>query len=116
MEFVNKLAALATRAANNNVVLDVCLVTTFSVLCIRSLNQQNVIESLEAERDSLTKANKTMKKTMWDWKQQLFAEASSDSPLVPLAKLKAIYGESTTPSTGDAVKEGGKSPPTKFIV
>ncbi|GMI65704.1 hypothetical protein like AT1G48200 [Hibiscus trionum] len=117
MELVNKLAALATRAANNNVVIDVCLVTSFAVLGIRSLNQQNVIESLEAERDSLTKTNKAMKKTMWDWKQQLFAEASSSaSPLVPLANLKAIYGESTTPSTGDAVKEGGKSPPTKFIV
>ncbi|KAK8507739.1 hypothetical protein V6N13_140486 [Hibiscus sabdariffa] len=66
MKFVNKLAALATRAANNNVVIDVCLVTSFAVIGIRSLNQQNLIESLEAERDSLMKTNKAMKKTRWD--------------------------------------------------
>ncbi|KAB2023893.1 hypothetical protein ES319_D06G051100v1 [Gossypium barbadense] len=116
MEFANKLVGLASRAAaNNNVVIDVCLVTSFAVLGIRSLNQQNVIESLEAEKDSLTKSNKALKKVMWDWKQQLFAEASSRSPLVPLDSLKAIYGESPTPPTGDAAK-GVKSPPAKFVV
>ncbi|KAL1060655.1 hypothetical protein V6Z11_1Z080900, partial [Gossypium hirsutum] len=80
------------------------LVTSFAVLGIRSLNQQNVIESLEAQKDSLTKSNKALKKVMWDWKQQLFAEASSPSPLVPLDSLKAIYGESPTPPTGDSAK------------
>ncbi|MBA0867587.1 hypothetical protein Goshw_001654 [Gossypium schwendimanii] len=115
MEFVNKLVGLASRAANNNVVIDVCLVTSFAVLGIRSLNQQNVIESLEAEKDSLTKSNKALKKVMWDWKQQLFAEAASPSPLVPLDSLKAIYGESPTPPTGDAAK-GVKSLPAKFVV
>ncbi|XP_022766345.1 uncharacterized protein LOC111311236 [Durio zibethinus] len=119
MEFANKLVALATRAANNNVVINVCLVTSFAVLGIRSLNQQKVIEALEAEKESLTKTNKAMKNTMWDWKQQLFAEATSNTPLVPLANLKIIYGESPSPPivmSGDTAKEGAKSPAAKFVV
>ncbi|XWS25149.1 hypothetical protein CRYUN_Cryun27aG0045800 [Craigia yunnanensis] len=116
MEFANKLVALASRAANSNVVIDVCLVTSFAVLGIRSLNQQKVIEALEAEKASLSQTNKAMKKTMWDWKQQLFAEATSDSPIVPLANLKAIYGEAPTPPIGDAGKEVAKSPAAKFVV
>lgn len=118
MELANKLAALATRAANNNVVIDVCLVTSFAVLGVRSLKQQQLIEDLEAEKASLTKTNKDMKKVMWDWKQQLFAEATSNTPLVPLANLKAIYGEAPTPpSIGDAAgKEGGKSAAATFVV
>lgn len=64
------------------------------------MNQQKDIEALEAEKDSLRKSNKAMKKTMWDWKQQLFAEAESDAALVPLARLKAIYGEAPSPPIG----------------
>ncbi|XVF64579.1 hypothetical protein PTKIN_Ptkin09bG0180100 [Pterospermum kingtungense] len=116
MEFANRLAALATRATNNNVVIDVCLFTSFAVLGVRSLSQQKLIEDLEAEKASLTKTNKDMKKAMWDWKQQLFAEATSNTPLVPLANLKAIYGEAPTPPIGDAGKEGEKSATTKFVV
>lgn len=52
---------------------------------------------MEAEKDSLTKSNKAMKKSMWDWKQKLYAEASTDSALVPLARLKAIYDEVPAP-------------------
>ncbi|GLT47104.1 hypothetical protein SLA2020_208230 [Shorea laevis] len=85
MEIANKLVGLATRAASNNVVIDVFLVISFAALYARSVNQQNNIEILEAEKESLIKANKAMKKTMWDWKQQLFAENVSDSSLVPLA-------------------------------
>ena len=48
-----------------------------------------------------------MKKTMWDWKQQLFEEAEAEAEaniiLVPLARLKAIYGEVTSPPTGSAL-------------
>ncbi|XP_021284880.1 uncharacterized protein LOC110417031 [Herrania umbratica] len=116
MELANKLVALAGRAANNNVVIDACLVTSFAVLGIRSLKQQKDIEALEAEKDSLTKTNKAMKKAIWDWKQQLFAEADSDSPLVPLARLKAIYGEAPSPAIGDATEEDAKSPASKFVV
>ncbi|XVF36898.1 hypothetical protein REPUB_Repub19eG0098600 [Reevesia pubescens] len=118
MEFANKLVALATRAANNNTVIDVFLVTSFAVLGIRSFNQQKVIEALEADKESLTKTNKDLKKAMWDWKQQLFAEATSNSPLVPLANLKAIYGEAPTPPivSGVAAKEVAKSPPPKFVI
>lgn len=96
MEVLNKLA----KAANNNTVLNVCLVGSFIVLTVRSVNQQKDIEALEAQKDSLIKSNKAMKKSIWEWKQKLFAEAESDSPLVPLARLKAIYGEAPIAQTG----------------
>lgn len=88
------------KAANNNTVIDVCLVGSFLALCYRSVTQQKDIEALEAEKNSLIRSNKAMKKAMWDWKQQLFAEASSESALVPLSRLKVIYGEAPAPQTG----------------
>lgn len=97
MELVSKIVDAATRALNNNTVINVCLVASFATLGIRSLNQQKLIEALEAEKEKLVKSNKAMRNTMWDWKQQLFAEASSDSALVPLARLQAIYGEAPLP-------------------
>ncbi|KAF2296733.1 hypothetical protein GH714_001509 [Hevea brasiliensis] len=51
---------------------------------------------------------------MWDWKQQLFAEADSDAALVPLARLKSIYGEVPSPPIGNIVKEDAKSPASKL--
>lgn len=67
---------------------------------MRSVQQQKNMEVLEAEKDSLLKSNKAMKKDMWDWKQQLFAEAELPNPLIPLSKIKAIYGDvQTTTST-----------------
>lgn len=93
MEFVNKLVDTVKRASNNNTVINVCLVASFATLGLRSMNQQNLIEALEAEKESLAKSNKAIRKTIWDWKQQLYAEASTDSAVVPLARLKAIYGE-----------------------
>ncbi|OMO55533.1 hypothetical protein COLO4_35932 [Corchorus olitorius] len=117
MEVANKLVGLATRAVNSNVVVDVCLVGSFAVLGIRSLNQQKDIEALEAQKESLTKTNKAMKKIIWDSKQQLYAEAAaSDSPLVPLANLKAIYGEAPSPPTVDAAKQGSKSAASNLII
>ncbi|GLT49817.1 hypothetical protein SLA2020_233480 [Shorea laevis] len=116
MDIVNKLAGLVTKAANNNVVIDGLLVTSFVALCVRSVNQEKNIETLEAEKESLTKTNKAMKKAMWDWKQQLFAEAASDSALVPLATLKAIYGEAPGPQIGDAAKKDTKSPASEIVV
>ncbi|XP_054805991.1 uncharacterized protein LOC129308699 [Prosopis cineraria] len=119
MEFINRIAEAATRALNNNVVIDVCLLASFATLGIRSVHQQKVIEALEAEKENLVKSNKAMRKTMWDWKQQLFAEASTDSASVPLTRLRAIYGEapSPQPAAGDTVKQGAKSSgPVNFIV
>ncbi|CAK9169035.1 unnamed protein product [Ilex paraguariensis] len=99
MEWASKVMGFASRAASKNTMINVFLVGSFVALSIRSVNQQNNMEALEAEKDSLVTANKAMKKTMWDWKQQLFAEASAENSLVPLSKLKAIYGEvSTVPS------------------
>ncbi|GLT85047.1 hypothetical protein SLE2022_032490 [Rubroshorea leprosula] len=116
MEIANKLVELATRAASNNVVIDVFLVTSFAALCARLVNQQNNIQIPEAEKESLIKANKAMIKTMSDWKQQLFAKAAPVSSLVPLATLKANYGEAPAPHIEDAVKEDAKSPSSEIVV
>lgn len=71
---------------------------SFVALCIRSVGQQNDIESLQAEKEQLQKTNKAMKKAIWDWKQQLFQEASQDATAypVPLSRLKAIYGDTVS--------------------
>ncbi|KAI4345900.1 hypothetical protein L6164_012986 [Bauhinia variegata] len=104
MEFVNRIVDAAKRGTSNNKLINVCLGASFVTLYVRSMNQQKVIDSLEAEKESLVKSNKAMKKTMWDWKQQLYAEASSDSPLVPLARIKAIYGDATDPQNSTVGK------------
>lgn len=88
--------SIAVRAANSNTFVNVVLTGSFVALMIRSVKQQRDMEALEAEKESLIKTNKALKKTMWDWKQQLFAEPQP----VPLARLKAIYGEAPPPETG----------------
>lgn len=100
MEVANRIVSAAVRAVNNNTVISVCLVGSFVALGVRSVNQQKNIEALEAEKDSLIKSNKAMKKAMWDWKQQLFAEADTHEALVPLSRLKAIYGEAPIARNG----------------
>jgi hypothetical protein len=97
MEFVYKIVEIAKRASNNNTVINVGLVASFAILGVRSMNQQNLIEALEAEKESLTKSNKSIRKTLWDWKQQLYADAATDSASVPLARLQAVYGEAPPP-------------------
>ncbi|KAL4596275.1 hypothetical protein ACB092_12G152000 [Castanea dentata] len=116
MEMANKVASTVLKATNNNTVINIFLVGSFVALSVRSVNQQRDIEAMEAEKDSLTKSNKAMKKSMWDWKQKLYAEASSDSALVPLARLKAIYGEVPAPKISDSPKEDVKSSASKFVV
>lgn len=100
MESASRLVGALMKATNNNTVIDICLVGSFLALCYRSVKQQKDIEAMEAEKNTLIKSNKDMKKAMWDWKQQLFAEASSESALVPLSRLKVIYGESPAPQIG----------------
>jgi len=97
MEFVHKIVDIAKRASENNTVINVGLGAVFAILGARSYNQQKIIEALEAEKESLTKTNKSIRNTLWDWKQQLYAEAASDSALVPLARLYEIYGEAAPP-------------------
>ncbi|KAF4372911.1 hypothetical protein G4B88_018076 [Cannabis sativa] len=116
MEVVNRVVNAATRAANSNTVLNVCLVGSFVVLSVRSMNQQKDIEALEAQKDSLINSNKLLKKSIWEWKQKLYAEAESDSPLVPLSRLKAIYGEAPVPQNGNASKEEANSTASKFVI
>lgn len=111
----------ASKAASSNTVVNVFLVGSFVGLGIRSMNQQSEIEALEAQKEALLKSNKSVKQTLWNWKQQLFAEASSatanNPPLVPLSKLKLIYGEvSTIPSAGDSEKKDGRATTPKIII
>ena len=96
----NKIAMLVSEAMNSNAVINTCLGVSFVVLGVRSDKQQKYVEALQEQKDSLSKSNKEMKVQMWEWKQQLFAEAASaaTSAVVPLSTLKAIYGEVTTQS------------------
>ncbi|KAH7568631.1 hypothetical protein JRO89_XS06G0025000 [Xanthoceras sorbifolium] len=114
MELANKVVSAAIKATNSNAVVNTCLLASFVALSVRSVKQQNHIEALESENESLLNSNKSMKKTMWDWKQQLFAEAATGSASLPLATLKSIYGESSAP--GEVVKADVKSSPNKFVV
>lgn len=127
---MEKAVNALNRAANSNALMNVLLLGCFGALSVRSMYQQREIEALEAEKDSLLKANKGIKATIWDWKKQLFAEAeaaeaapkdsknSKEAPLVPLSKLKAIYGEVTTSSfpAGDSDKGDCKSPASKILI
>ncbi|CAH1417879.1 unnamed protein product [Lactuca virosa] len=118
MELATKAMEFANRAASNNTVINIFLVGAFGGLAVRSLNQQRQIESLESQRDSLVKSNKSMRQTIWDWKQKLYTEAEADKkPIVPLSKLKSIYGEVPTlpQSAGIGEKKDGKASATKIV-
>ncbi|GAB4859576.1 hypothetical protein Ancab_011044 [Ancistrocladus abbreviatus] len=108
MELAARAINIVTRLINSNTFVNICLVGSFVALGVRSVNQQKLIEALEAEKESLVNSNKTMKKTIWDWKHQLFAEAASpESAIVPLSTLKAIYGEAVTVPTIDGNEDYG---------
>ncbi|KAL2513165.1 hypothetical protein Adt_18765 [Abeliophyllum distichum] len=118
---MEQAANLVQRAANSNAVINTLLAGAFAVLSLRSVQQQRFIEALEAEKDSLVKANKGLKKTIWDWKQQLFSEAEANPryAVVPLSTLKVIYGEATPAApviSGGADNGDGKSPASKIMI
>ncbi|CAH9083291.1 unnamed protein product [Cuscuta epithymum] len=86
------------KAASSNTVVNVFLLSVFGGLSARSFKQQKDIEALEAEKNSIVNSNKEMRKTMWEWRQQLYAdaEALSSQSIVPLSKLKSIFGDKET--------------------
>ncbi|KAK3012418.1 hypothetical protein RJ639_010649 [Escallonia herrerae] len=101
MEVTAKAINAVSRAASSNMLINAFLAGTFIALSIRSVKQQREIEALEAEKESLLKSNKAIKNALWEWKQQLYAEAAeADKAVVPLSKLRAIYGEASTLSSG----------------
>uniref|UniRef100_A0A7N0TM42 Uncharacterized protein n=1 Tax=Kalanchoe fedtschenkoi TaxID=63787 RepID=A0A7N0TM42_KALFE len=117
MELFARAANILTNIATSNAAINVFLFGAFGALSIRSLVQQREIDALEVEKELLALSNKEMKKTLWDWKQQLYADASNvESAVVPLAKLKAIYGDYTTPSTSNPSKEDVKVSSPKFVI
>lgn len=99
-KFANKLAGVAVKALNSEAVINTGLVASFAFLVVRSVRQQNDIEALESEKASLLQTNKALKKTIWDWKQQLYAEAAMESAVVPLCRIKSIYGEAPASTAG----------------
>ncbi|KAL4556528.1 hypothetical protein LXL04_039184 [Taraxacum kok-saghyz] len=116
MELATRAMDFASRAASNNTVINVFLVGAFAGLAVRSLNQQRQIETLESERASLVNTNKSMRQTMWDWKQKLYSEAESNNkPIVPLSKLKSIYGEVPTLPQSAGIADG-KASATKIVI
>lgn len=118
---MEQAANLLQRAVNSNAVINTLLAGIFAVLSVRSVEQQRQIEALEAEKAALVKANKGLKKTVWNWKQQLFseAEANPQNAVVPLSTLKVIYGEATPAApviAGGADKGDEKSPTSKIMI
>ncbi|KAI3777240.1 hypothetical protein L1987_47038 [Smallanthus sonchifolius] len=117
MELATKAIEVANRAASNNTVINVFLGVAFAGLTVRSFNQQRQIETLESQRESLVKSNKSMRQTIWDWKQKLYADVESDKkPIVPLSKLKSIYGEAPTVQKSVGTTEDGKASSTKIMI
>ncbi|KAK6132003.1 hypothetical protein DH2020_034229 [Rehmannia glutinosa] len=119
---MERVASALNRAVNSNAVINTLLVAVFGALAARSVVQERTIEALEAEKDSLLKANKVIKNTIWDWKQKLYseAEANPQKALVPLSTLKSIYGEVVTPATsvlsGGDDKQDGNPPAPKIMI
>ncbi|CAM9001851.1 unnamed protein product [Rhodiola kirilowii] len=117
MESVTRAVNTITSIATSNAGINVFLFGVFGALSVRSLVQQRQIDALEVEKESLAIGNKEMKKTMWDWKQKLYADASDPkSAVVPLTKLKAIYGDYTAPPTSNPTKEDAKASTPKFVI
>ncbi|KAK9664910.1 hypothetical protein RND81_14G076500 [Saponaria officinalis] len=111
-----RVAEVVNRVINSNTFINICLVGCFSVLGLRSLNQQNLIESLEADNSRVQATNKSLKKTMWDWKQQLYADASSDSAVIPLSRLKSIYGDVVSPPPSDDIASETEQSSAKIVI
>ncbi|KAK1313250.1 hypothetical protein QJS10_CPA06g01024 [Acorus calamus] len=88
-------------------VVHLFLLGALGFLTARSWSQEKEVESLEAEKLSLMERNKAMKKSMWEWRRQLYREASTssstspssshDSFKIPLPRLKAIFGDDASP-------------------
>ncbi|EPS73995.1 hypothetical protein M569_00775 [Genlisea aurea] len=102
---MERVVGAFNRAANSNAVVNTFLAGIFGALAVRSWGQQRVVEKLEEEKESLLTANKAIKNTTWEWKQKLYAEAQQNA-LVPLARLKAIYGEAADPGEDDKEEAG----------
>ncbi|KAL6515548.1 hypothetical protein OROHE_018582 [Orobanche hederae] len=119
---MEQVISALNRAVNSNAVVNTMLVAVFGALAGRSVAQERSIAALEAEKDSLLKANKVIKNTIWDWKQKLYAEAeaSPQNAIVPLSTLKSIYGEVVTPApdvlTGGDDKQGMTPPAQRIMI
>ncbi|XP_051139931.1 uncharacterized protein LOC127257515 [Andrographis paniculata] len=115
-EEMEQVIGALNRVANSNAVLNTLLIGAFGALAARSLVQEHTIKALEVEKDSLLKTNKGLKRTIWESKQTLYAEAEANpqEALVPLANLRSIYGEvaaatAKPPSvSGNDAKQDGK--------
>ncbi|XP_021743728.1 uncharacterized protein LOC110709789 [Chenopodium quinoa] len=114
MELASRAMNIVNRLINSNTFVNICLLGSFTALGVRSMSQENLIEALESEKQAIANSNKAMKKSIWDWKQKLYADASSpETAIVPLSRLKAIYGEVVAvPSDAEEAAE----PSTKLLI
>ncbi|PKA58996.1 hypothetical protein AXF42_Ash001089 [Apostasia shenzhenica] len=71
------------------------LAGSFVALSWRSSVQQREIDALEAEKSALQSGNRAMSSAVWEWHQYLFhlAKVDPSTAPIPLARLRAIYGE-----------------------
>ncbi|KAK1258608.1 hypothetical protein QJS04_geneDACA022073 [Acorus gramineus] len=107
-------------------VVHLFLLGALGFLTARSWAQQKEIESLEAEKLSLMERNKAMKKSMWEWRRQLYREASKsstspssshDSFKIPLHRLQAIFGDDVSPDADSgAVDKDSPVLTKKFVI
>ncbi|WOG84573.1 hypothetical protein DCAR_0103757 [Daucus carota subsp. sativus] len=118
MEYANKVIGFVNKAASNNTVINSFLGFAFVALSVRSFNQQKTIETLETQKESLLKSNKAIKKTIWEWKQQLYAQPQGGFAL-PVDKIKPIFGDAPTPAAppaGSPVNIESGSPQKKILI
>ncbi|CAN6441800.1 unnamed protein product [Victoria cruziana] len=117
---MDAMGALIAWLRKTDNVVHAGLTAVFGTLAFRSATQQQKIELLQEEKDALQKQNKTLKTTMWHWKQELFREASLPGSAISLPRLKSIYGEAEAPSSSYADNGGGTtnsaSTTPKFVV
>lgn len=97
---------------HENYVIHLVLVGAFVSLSMRSLDRQHQIENLEAERVSLEKENKGLKKRIWNLKQGMLEEASKQDDRNLILRLKALFGDSIVQEN----MPDSTGPKPKFVV
>ncbi|KAL9252331.1 hypothetical protein AKJ16_DCAP02678 [Drosera capensis] len=109
----SRASTLATRILNSNTFINICLLASFATLSARSSAQQKQIQALETQKEALIRSNKEMKRTVWGWKQQLYADAE----VAGMDRIKAVFGDSVAVAASGANGEAtGKLPAAKILI
>ncbi|XP_042416598.1 uncharacterized protein LOC122005581 [Zingiber officinale] len=111
------LRRLISAASGENGV-SALLMCSFVTLSFRSHQQQQELDTLEAEKSSLRDSIAAASSAMWSSRQDLFdlasaaqdpSSSSAGRPFIPLSRLRAIYGETepAAPSSPPSSPIGG---------